>query len=1200
MRVFGKRSLFCVLVCAVFSLVHAGEFEDGATLNISYASGSSGYGLISEGLAEIHTVRTNTGLQLETGNTLILGNDQGANTIELLDGSTVISLGWLEGSVNVQGGQGVIISSNSLTIGGGQFVGGNGGEFIGIDPPVIPWPGLPLPWPTNGIIIDTNLLWDGGEIIVDPNPITPVPYPGIPDWTNGLGFIGLTNWIDPIPFTNSFVGVIITNDGYIGSFTNFVGIGVVSNYLLEVWGPEEYGIFIGGNGGVAQGLHNAYASGGSGRFLNSSAESTNKLKNFLAMGGDGGTALGTNSVIARGGHAFEVSDSARLVIESSTLVGGDGGEARQLINRNTSGRIVDASGGAGVWAGYHQEMVFTNIVAFGGNGGWVHSENSNQFALADGGAGARMDYGYRDDRSGSISVLFSNRVSLIEESLFVGGNGGVIDVAGPPNGWIGYSATSARGGAGLDLPAYRRGGGSNRLMLNSVQAFGGDGGQIVGDRLAGYAMGGSGAEIQGFTHVDVVGGVYQGGRGGSLFSLNNGSEIVAGGGAGMQLIADSATIHNGYFLGGDGSRLASGSGLFFRGNSLEIIDGMFWGEAHDRLGTGLSAIASESVDLHGGVFSSVSVFSGNTGQAHLYVSDDVFIDRGIQLGGDIRISTIEPGTLQQVEFDWGDLVLGDRLVLESDGAWSIGGHMTATELFLQSDSEMALHAGQVEVESLYLEEGAKLYLELGVHTNNNEFFGDQRKLIPSELHAGVAAFESGARLSAGLNWQDGTLGMTQDVVRIYADSLLLADGTNLVHATESDLFALLEEDDDLLMDYLLTLESTPEGELVRISGVGVGVVNRTNLPVPYGIAQALDRYRTSSNKSEDPNHDKFNDLLSALNHEEADSELERYFNQTASPMVLSVVQAGGQAQLDQVLQHTDSARQMGGLATSRPTPEGAAGPNSSVRTGWNGWSRGYGSDISKDREGTFGGYDADIAGAVIGVERVFERGLVGVAGGTACTDLTTDDADKTKVDSTSGMLYGSCGTKDWFVDANLAYRRNEVTTRRDTFSLSEADYDAGNWSGYLGGGRQIQVNERFVVSPAAGIQVGYYEQDGFLENGGLNNRYADYERWSYQTTLGVNAATILYAGDHVSFSPELGIHWNHEFNAEEDRIAYITEETSTWDDAAIQAPEADTLGLEAALTTSIRERIDLEVRAEHKVAEGWSSTTYGGTVKVRF
>jgi outer membrane autotransporter protein len=328
-------------------------------------------------------------------------------------------------------------------------------------------------------------------------------------------------------------------------------------------------------------------------------------------------------------------------------------------------------------------------------------------------------------------------------------------------------------------------------------------------------------------------------------------------------------------------------------------------------------------------------------------------------------------------------------------------------------------------------------------------------------------------------------------------------------------------------------------------------------------------------------------------------------------MAVAAIRAGQQAELGQLFTRTAAFRQ-----APPPAPTGAAGPDTDHDPEWTGWIEGYGGDIRKDTDGTFSGYDADIVGAVGGMEKRFGNLLAGLALGQSRTDVETTEPGSSDTDTYSATLYGTLARETWFADAALGYGHHKIDSRRGTFNPAHADYAAESATLYLGAGlpccmkldlaatpgsgrtRHLQTHCTF--TPDCGIQIGYYRQEGFTETGILANRYDAYDHWSYQTILGSTARMDIPVGRLLSLRPELHLHWRHEFNNEAGQITYTTQGLDGGASASIQSPEEDTLSIGTGIETRWADRLAIGLRADWQFAEGWRSFTYGASLKLSF
>ena len=75
--------------------------------------------------------------------------------------------------------------------------------------------------------------------------------------------------------------------------------------------------------------------------------------------------------------------------------------------------------------------------------------------------------------------------------------------------------------------------------------------------------------------------------------------------------------------------------------------------------------------------------------------------------------------------------------------------------------------------------------------------------------------------------------------------------------------------------------------------------------------------------------------------------------------------------------------------------------------------------------------------------------------------------------------------------------------------------------------------------------------------------------------------------------------WRHEFNSDPDKLSYTTQGVTDLE-AAIQSPEKDMLVIGGGLTTTVKDRVNIDLRIDQQLADGWESTTYSGSLKFHF
>ena len=198
------------------------------------------------------------------------------------------------------------------------------------------------------------------------------------------------------------------------------------------------------------------------------------------------------------------------------------------------------------------------------------------------------------------------------------------------------------------------------------------------------------------------------------------------------------------------------------------------------------------------------------------------------------------------------------------------------------------------------------------------------------------------------------------------------------------------------------------------------------------------------------------------------------------------------------------------------------------------WMRGFGSDAKQAGQDAFDGYKSTTYGLAIGADTDLRNGLrLGGAftyGDTNVGVTGAHSGDNSKIKSYQLTGYGGKSFGIAYVDAMLAYGRNNYDTRRAVpAGLSAAGHFTGGvWSSRIEGGVRLPLGARFSVIPLASLtwnrlNVGSYTETG---GGGASLGYAALSTTSLKSGLGVRLTTV-EAINH--WRPEVHAVWNHEF-----------------------------------------------------------------------
>lgn len=370
------------------------------------------------------------------------------------------------------------------------------------------------------------------------------------------------------------------------------------------------------------------------------------------------------------------------------------------------------------------------------------------------------------------------------------------------------------------------------------------------------------------------------------------------------------------------------------------------------------------------------------------------------------------------------------------------------------------------------------------------------------------------------------------------------------------------------------------------------IADVAGLEADSDMAKVCDAIDTST----DARAANMRQVFDSMSGEQQRKVLKQLYDQ--APPVHNVIQKSQQQVSGLLAARGNAFRGSTGMATgSRNQPQGAAGPKAGDRE-LSGWNRTYGRWIERDGSD---GFDANLWGQVIGLDRAYENWLLGGAGGFNRSNLNSDNGDSTDTDSWFGALYASYGTTDWFMDANLAYANSAVDSRSGTLFDVDSDFNAHTYSAYFGGGKAIRITDRVLLTPEAAVQLNYYDQPAYTENaeGSLPRSVAAYDRFSTITSLGANIATERnWLG--MEWMPNAHLFWDHDFYADADRVDYEVAESSGTPSFNMQSPDKNSIRTGAGLDLKLGERSELGLDVDSTWSEHQKSLTVGATVRSRF
>lgn len=207
------------------------------------------------------------------------------------------------------------------------------------------------------------------------------------------------------------------------------------------------------------------------------------------------------------------------------------------------------------------------------------------------------------------------------------------------------------------------------------------------------------------------------------------------------------------------------------------------------------------------------------------------------------------------------------------------------------------------------------------------------------------------------------------------------------------------------------------------------------------------------------------------------------------------------------------------------------------------WFDSFGQWGDQDEDDGFTGYDYDVYGATLGVDRMFhDKYIAGISIGYSATDIDVDrDQGDGDIDTVYGSLYGSYYIKQGYIDAVLSYGRQDYDNkRRITIGpiqrTARSDHNGDLYSAFMEGGYNINIHA-WVLQPFASLQYIYLDEDGFTEKGAdsANLTIDDRKTESLVSELGLRVSHVFKLKRSLLI-PEASVAWNYDYDIDDRTI----------------------------------------------------------------
>lgn len=205
---------------------------------------------------------------------------------------------------------------------------------------------------------------------------------------------------------------------------------------------------------------------------------------------------------------------------------------------------------------------------------------------------------------------------------------------------------------------------------------------------------------------------------------------------------------------------------------------------------------------------------------------------------------------------------------------------------------------------------------------------------------------------------------------------------------------------------------------------------------------------------------------------------------------------------------------------------------------WGTYARLYGVSSDLDSADNRTGYEADSFGGQIGIDRrVSERLVIGLGLGFNNTDADLRDlAGDTEVDTFRIGPYATYSGDDWWLDASFTYGMSDYEQNRNVnipgqgAQVARGDYDGEEYTAYLGGGFDVEMDGGWSLRPAASLRWSSFDYDAYTETGAspANMTVLDRSQDSLQGRLTASARYTV-EGRTLKLVPELTAGLAYEF-----------------------------------------------------------------------
>lgn len=529
---------------------------------------------------------------------------------------------------------------------------------------------------------------------------------------------------------------------------------------------------------------------------------------------------------------------------------------------------------------------------------------------------------------------------------------------------------------------------------------------------------------------------------------------------------------------------------------------------------------------------------------------------------------------------YGNLGIGGRV---ENGAWMAGG---------VGNSLNVADGGRVNVrQDMHNRNHSSVNVEPGAQINVG---GDYYQDAASTLRFGVETNAAGAPLSAMVSVggtaefeKDTKIEMASNVGQLHFDTFY----TNKIIEADKLIVAGIENPDPLDLEQLDLSGTLVDVVFSENDADIVGIVGRNYINETAGfdtnsmmgkLAKEIDDLSLLGHT----NANNMVNLLNTMSGSQQNAQMVQMYTRATPNYLHSRSMTEG---MGEIKKHTERYQAPGN------TPDGARGIYNKDQE-LQAWIKPYGAWADRDAQGGYAGYNHNVYGTIVGLDKPVDTALLGLAGGYGRSVISQDDGDSSEAKTGYGVVYLNWGTESWFTDANLGFGRSKVEQDSGTDFGNESDFHANNFATYIGGGKEIRLNRCWTFVPKASVLWSYYYQEGFTDEStmGVERVVEPYERNSLLSSLG-GKVTWQKEYDTVVWKPEARLYWLHEFLAEDDRVDYTLNGGMGGEYSFMMpAPEQDVLEAGLGISALLNDDMQLVFDVDGRVGEDYSAYAISG------